>query len=239
MPEPLIQLTAASVEIAGRRLLDGVSFTASMGQMVAVLGPNGAGKSTLLKLISGIFPQATGKIFVQDYDPRSATPQKISQHLVYCPQQPQSLWNYRIGDLPSLLQPGATSNWFQTLELSELMHKRLGEVSGGEQKAAHLAFSLTALGDPFQKVVLWDEPTNGLDWHRQQIVQKIIQQLTQAGACVCVATHDFSLAYQAHQTAILEEGRLIAWGPPATTLTPEVIRNTWSVDLNLVTRSDR
>lgn len=235
MSNPLVQLTAVSLEIKGQRILDGVSLTAHAGEIVSLLGPNGAGKSTLLKTIAGLLPQATGTLHVHEHDPRTTSPATLAAQRVYAPQNPQSTWDYRLSDLPILLHPRVASiDWFAHFQLAGLMSKKFSELSGGEQKAAHLAFSLSSLGDPYQKIILWDEPTNGLDLSRQHLVRTTLTQLAQAGACVLVATHDLTLAYATTQTAVLEEGRLIAYGRPQATLTPEIIQSTWGIDLSLL-----
>jgi iron complex transport system ATP-binding protein len=238
MREPLVELIATSVEIKGRRILDGVSFAGFEGEIIGLLGPNGAGKSTLLKSIAGLLPDASGKISVLGCDPRKTTPATLATRRIYGPQNPHSTWDYRLEELLEILPPAAKSpDWFKHFQLSHLMTKKLSELSGGEQKAAHLAFSLSTLGDPYQKVILWDEPTNGLDLSRQQLLRTTLQQLAQAGACIIVATHDLTLARMTTKIAVLEEGRLIAFGRSASTLTPAIIQSTWGVDLDLLTTS--
>ena len=227
MSDALIHALGLGVEIAGRRIIDGVSLSAARGQAVAIVGPNGAGKTTLLRALAGLLP-SDGELEVGGYDPRLIDAATCAQTRAYCAQKPVSAWDYRIGDLGDIIgDPVGYADWLAKLQLGEFSDRRLSELSGGEQKGAHLAMAFTALADPFGGVLLLDEPAAALDLSRQEAVAQAIFAFAQAGGACVVATHDLSFAKRCDGVVVLSEGRLVAAGEPASTLTPEIISGVW------------
>ena len=229
MSDALIHALGLGVEIAGRRIIDGVSLSAARGQAVAIVGPNGAGKTTLLRALAGLLP-SDGELEVGGYDPRHIDAATCAQTRAYCAQKPVSAWDYRVGDLGDIIgDPVGYADWLAKLQLGEFSDRRLSELSGGEQKGAHLALAFTALADPFGGVLLLDEPAAALDLSRQEAVAQAIFAFAQAGGACVVATHDLSFAKRCDGVVVLSEGRLVAAGEPAATLTPEIISGVWGV----------
>lgn len=227
MSDVLVKALGLGVEVAGRRLIDGVSLSADPGQTVAVVGPNGAGKTTLLRALAGLIP-CDGDLKVGGYDPRVIDAETCARTRAYCAQKPASAWDYRVGDLGDIIGVSdGFADWLEKLHLSELAGRRLSELSGGEQKSAHLAMTFAALAEPFGGVLLLDEPAAALDLARQEAVRQAILAFAQAGAACIVATHDLAFARQCDRIVVLSEGRLLAAGEPATALTPEIISEVW------------
>jgi len=214
MSEPLIRALGLGVELAGRRVIDGVSLAASGGQIVALVGPNGAGKTTLLRALAGLLP-SSGEL-------------SVVEHRAYCAQKPSCAWDYRVRDLGEIVgQPAAFAEWLAKLGLADFGERRLSELSGGEQKCAHLAMALAALPEPYGNLLLLDEPAASLDLAKQAAVHQAIRACAQAGAGCVIATHDLAFARRCDQVIVLSEGRLVATGRPVTTLTREVIAEIW------------
>jgi iron complex transport system ATP-binding protein len=227
MGEIVIHALGLAVEIDGRRLLDGVSLSAERGQVVAVVGPNGSGKTTLLRALAGLLP-SDGELEVGGHDPRDVEPATSARTRAYCAQKPVSAWDYLVGDLGEIAgDPAGYADWLAKLQLVGFTDRRLSELSGGEQKGAHLAMSFAALAEPFDGALLLDEPATALDLGRQEAVRQAIGGFAHAGAACVVATHDLAFAMRCDLVIVLTEGRLIAAGPPATALTPDVIASTW------------
>ena len=113
------------------------------------------------------------------------------------------------------------------MRLGECAGRRLSELSGGEQKGAHLAMAFAALAEPFDGALLLDEPAAALDLNRQEAVTQAIFAFAQAGGACVVATHDLSFAKRCDAVVVLSEGRLVAAGEPTSTLTPEIISGVW------------
>ena len=227
MSDALIHALGLGVEIAGLRIIDGVSLSAARGQTVAIVGPNGAGKTTLLRALAGLLT-SEGELDVGGYDPRIIDAATCAQTRAYCAQKPVSAWDYRVRDLGDIIgDPVGYADWLAKLQLSEFSGRRLSELSGGEQKGAHLAMAFAALAEPFGGALLLDEPAASLDLGRQEAVAQAIFAFAQAGGACVVATHDLSFAKRCDGVVVLSEGRLVAAGEPASTLTPEIISGVW------------
>ncbi len=227
MSEALLKAVGIAVELGGRRVVDGVSLTAEAGRIVAVVGPNGAGKTSLLRALAGLV-DSTGELQVAGEDPRLASAQANARRRAYCAQKPTCAWGYRVSDLGEIVgAPEAFTEWLARLGLNELGERRLTRLSGGEQKAAHLAMTFASLADPFGTLLLLDEPADSLDVGRQALAAEAIRRFAQAGGAVIVATHDLAFARSCDVVVVLAEGRLVAIGAPADALTPAVIASTW------------
>ncbi len=227
MRDVLLEAVGLAVELGGRRVVDGVSLTAEAGRTVAVVGPNGAGKTSLLRALAGLV-ESTGELRVAGEDPRRASAQANARRRAYCAQKPACAWDYRVSDLGEIVgAPEAFAQWLDRLGLSELGERHLTRLSGGEQKAAHLAMAFASLADPFGTLLLLDEPADSLDVGRQALAAEAIRRFAQAGGAVVVATHDLAFARSCDVVVVLTEGRLIAIGAPADALSPAVIASAW------------
>ncbi len=227
MSEALLEAVGLAVELGGRRVVDGVSLTAEAGRIVAVVGPNGAGKTSLLRALAGLV-DSTGELHVAGEDPRRASAQANARRRAYCAQKPTCAWDYRVSDLGEIVgAPEAFTAWLARLGLNELGERRLTRLSGGEQKAAHLAMAFASLADPFRALLLLDEPAYALDVGRQALAAEAIRRFAQAGGAAVVATHDLAFARNCDVVVVLAEGRLVAIGAPADALTPAIIASTW------------
>lgn len=227
MSEPFLECAALAVELRGRRIIDGVSLRAEAGQVVAIVGPNGAGKTTLLRALAGLIA-STGELRVAGEDPRQASAQANARRRAYGAQQPTSAWDYRVSDLGDIVGASdAYADRLGSLDLSELASRRLSQLSGGEQKAAHLAMTLASLAEPYGALLLLDEPTASLDLARQSLVAAALRRFARAGGTVLVATHDLAFAREGDAVLVLAEGRAIGLGAPEAALTPAIIAATW------------
>lgn len=229
MAETVVRALGLAVEIDGRLLVDGVSLSAERGQVVAVVGPNGAGKTTFLRALAGLVA-CSGELEVGGYDPRFIDAATCARTRAYCAQKPVSAWDYRVADLGEIVgAPQGFAKQLALLQLDGFADQRLAELSGGEQKGAHLAMAFAALAEPFGGAMLLDEPAAALDLGRQEAVRQAIVSFAHAGAACVVATHDLRFARSCDLVIVLSEGRLVAAGPPSTALTPAIIAEIWGV----------
>jgi iron complex transport system ATP-binding protein len=227
MRETTIEAVALAVELGGRRVLDGVSLKAESHQVVAVVGPNGAGKTTLLRALAGLVA-STGELRVAGRDPRQDSAEANARRRAYCAQKPACAWDYRVRDLGEIVgAPEAFAGRLTQFGLHDLADRRLTRLSGGEQKAAHLAMAFASLVEPFGALLLLDEPADSLDVARQALAAEAIRGFAQAGGAAIVATHDLTFARRCDVAVVLAEGRLIAIGAPTDALSPQIIASTW------------
>jgi iron complex transport system ATP-binding protein len=229
-----IELSAVSVALAGRRIVDGVTAGVSDGEWVALIGPNGAGKTTLLRAIAGAVP-FDGEIRLRGRPTENLKRRERARLLAVVPQEPATPPWMTVGDyvligrtphLGYLGQEGhrdleAATRALQRLDLLEVADRPLGTLSGGEKQRAVVARALAQEA----AVVLLDEATASLDiGHQLQTFDLVDALRRERGLTVLSALHDLTLASRyAERLLLLDAGRLVAAGAPRDVLTEELI----------------
>ncbi len=240
-------LRDVTVSYGARTVVDAVSLDLGDGEWLSVIGPNGAGKSTLLAAAVGLVAHG-GQVLV-DGDP-ACRRRELARRIAYVPQNPERPAGMRVfdyvllGRTPHLSFLGVESSYdldvaaeaLALLDLSELAHRDVASLSGGEAQRVVLARAV-AQGAP---VLLLDEPTTALDIGRQQDVLALIDDLRRARSLTVLTTmHDLTLAGQfADRFVLLDEGRVVAEGSAPDVLTPELIRRHYRADVRVVEEED-
>jgi ABC-type Mn2+/Zn2+ transport system ATPase subunit len=187
-----LSIQEGEVGYEGRVILKEVNFTLTPGSLWVFVGPNGSGKTTLLKVVARILKIDRGKI---SFHPLLRTPSSIG----YTPQRfyPSPFLSLRVEEFLSLsfyrlplLKDEKRERWGEIqerLSLSPLLHRRLHELSGGEERRILLARAL--LRDPL--LLLLDEPTQGLDRESETTIRKELLHFHGRGdRSVILVTHD-------------------------------------------------
>lgn len=193
------------------RALHDVSLTLPRGQITGLLGTNGAGKSTLIDLILGLTSPTAGVIEVLGDTPRNA----IARGRVGAVLQTGGLLpDITVKETLELI--GATfptrrayADIIERAELGDLLSRRVGRCSGGEQQ--RLRFGLALLGDP--ELLLLDEPTAGMDTSARRHFWESMRNEAQAGRTILFTTHylDEADAF-AQRIIMLDKGQIRADG---------------------------
>lgn len=190
--------------------LNGVSFTANKGEVVALLGPNGAGKSTLMKILTGYLQPTSGEAFVNQY---SVSSNKIQAQkgIGYLPEQNPL---YRDMYVKEYLQFHASiaqftkkhvSDTIEQVGLTSEAHKKIKELSKGYQQRVGLAAAI--IHDP--EVLILDEPTTGLDPNQLVDIRKLLIELGQKKT-VLLSTHIMQeVEAMCDRILILNKGTLV------------------------------
>lgn len=232
---PLVELRAASFSYDHRAIaLAEVTATILPGEAHALIGPNGAGKSTLLKGLLGLIPAVDGELRVLGTTPRRAAggvgymPQsdELDPEFPVTLRQVVMMGRYRgIGPLrwPGRADRAAVTAALTRVGLLELADHHFGALSGGQQQRGMLARAIVAS----PRLLLLDEPFNGLDRPGRQALLELLRQLRREGIGVIVSTHDFQLATEACSHVLLLNRRQIAAGPISTTLSDQLLWQTF------------
>ncbi|WP_315070544.1 metal ABC transporter ATP-binding protein [Actinomyces massiliensis] len=233
--EPVVVLDDAAFAYNSRTVLTGVTGTVVGGEALALIGPNGSGKTTLLRGLLGMVRVAAGSLRVNGAAPGRAPRGSIG----YVPQVADLDPSFPVTVLDVVLmgtysrlglmrRPGRRERRrcreaLDAVGLSELASRRFGTLSGGQRQRVLVARCIAA--EP--RLILLDEPFNGLDQPNRDALLDIIARLKDRGIGVVVSTHDLVLARQTCEKAALLAGRQIAFGPRAEVLVPALIEQAY------------
>lgn len=233
LPEPCLEVRDVSFSIGGARLLDGVSFSASPGELVALVGPNGAGKSTMLALLAGDLVPTEGEVSLAGTAPHRWPAKALARQRSVMTQQHAQAFSFTVRELVEMGRaPHDASDRDEVLissaladaEIEDLAHRDVTTLSGGELARAVFARTLTQDAG----IVLLDEPTAALDLRHQETLMRRARALADDGRCVLVVLHDLSLAARfCDRLAVFSNGSLSALGTPEEVLTPERIEQVY------------
>ena len=196
--------------------VDHLSFEVRPGEIYGLLGPNGAGKTTTLRLLATLAKADSGTILVNGLD-CATDPLGIRRALAYVPAEaglPERLTPVEVVRLFARIQgvPNPKHRADQLLEQLGAAHYRnkpCGELSTGMKRRVVLARAL--VHNP--KVLLLDEPTDGLDVSGRQDVLELVKAQAQGGCSVVLSSHIMGEVEQiVHRIGVLHHGQLVAEG---------------------------
>ncbi len=204
------------VRYEGVAAVDGVSFTAEAGQVLALLGPNGAGKTTTVETLEGYRRPDAGTVSVLGLDPVAShaalTPRigvMLQEGGIYPGIRPREALALFASFYPC---PEDPDELVERLGLASVAGSTWRQLSGGERQ--RLSLALAVVGRP--EVAFLDEPTSGVDPVGRQVVRQVVRDLAAAGAAVVLTTHELDeAALLADQVVIIDRGRVVAAGAPA------------------------
>ncbi len=233
--DALVTLDHITVRLRDRFLLEDTYWQIKRGEHWAVIGPNGAGKSTLIKAISGDAPVVKGRI-VYHYlgEDSRRTPSRLSS-IARISFEQQRDWIRRYGDTPAeaVLQTALSSNTpsgdgrstlkalLRRLDLGSLLRRKLNTVSNGEARKLLIARALVRS----PRLLILDEPFEGLDDPSRRLVKGLIDQLTNGSTQVILVTHRFDeIGDRIAHVLCLKDGAVYAKGNRDEILRPEILR---------------
>ena len=177
---------------ATQKAVDDISFTVEKGSIFGLLGPNGAGKTTLLRMITGIFFQDHGEIWLEG---RKFDPINDVTRIGYMPEERGVYKKMKIGEQAVYLAQlkGLKKNiaiekvktWFLKFGMETWWNKKVEDLSKGMSQK--LQFVTTVLHEP--KLIILDEPFSGLDPVNANLIKDEIYELAKRGSSVIFSTH--------------------------------------------------
>lgn len=198
--------------------IKGVSFEVHEGQIFGLLGPNGAGKTTLMQMIATLMKPTSGQILI---DGLSAEKDLLEIHrkigfltneIKLDPMStPNNLFDFfaKLYDIPEKDLKDRKDESFARFGISPFADKRINELSTGMKQKISIAISL--IHNP--PVIIFDEPTNGLDILTSKQVTDYLKELKAKGHAIILSTHIFSVAEElCDEIAILVDGKIAAQG---------------------------
>jgi manganese/iron transport system ATP-binding protein len=230
----VLQYAGVSVGYHGMPVLTHVDLGLAAGQRLALVGPNGAGKSTLIKSILGLVPVLDGTATVFGVPPAQArsltgyVPQTdtLDADFPVTAAQVVLMGRYRrIGwwRPTRAADRRAVREALARVGLSDRAGKHFGTLSGGQRQRVLLARAIAA--EP--RLLLLDEPFNGVDAVSQEAILAVLRELSSDGTALVLSTHDLTLARELADLVGVLNGRQWALGAPAEAPTADTLRRAY------------
>ena len=172
----------------------GVSFSVKEGEVLGFLGPNGAGKSTTMRMITGFLPPTSGTAVIDGHD-ITADPIAAKRALGYLPESAPSYRAMTVRDYLAFVASvrsdacrdvkKAVADVIVKAKLEKVAGQTIETLSKGYRQRT--AFAAAIIHDP--KVLVMDEPTDGLDPNQKFTVREMIKSMAAAGKAIIISTH--------------------------------------------------
>jgi energy-coupling factor transport system ATP-binding protein len=220
--EPLVVVSGLGHRYEGHWALRGVDLTVRRGEFVALLGPNGAGKTTLARHLNGLLRPTEGRVEVAGLDTARADVPELSRAVGYLFQDPDDqIFASKVEDEVAfgLRNRGVpegeiASRVAEALEWMGLANEAAADpftLTRGQRQQVALASILALRPD----IIVFDEPTTGLDGQEQEQMMARLQELNRAGHTIIMITHaTWAAVGYADRVVLLQDGEVLADGPP-------------------------
>lgn len=224
----------------GRKtVLEAASLTVAAGEVVGVVGPNGAGKTSLLRAGLGLLPLSAGGAWLSGKALAQLKPDERSKLVGYLPQDRRVAWNLPARMVAALGATDLADEAADTLALEcldrvgaeALADRGVLDMSGGERARVLLARVLATRAP----LLVADEPVAGLDPDAQLLTLDLLRAEAGKGAAVVVTLHDLGLAARScDRIVVVDQGRIVAEGPPREALSRFILGQVFRLDGELV-----
>jgi ABC-2 type transport system ATP-binding protein len=216
--DPVLLAQGLVVDFAEMRAVDGFDLSVGAGTSVALVGRNGAGKSTTMRVLAGVLPPTGGSVTVAGVD-AARDPAGVRSLVGYCPDVggliPRATpWEHlqlaaRLRDMPDGWH-GRARDLLERFDLAAAADRVTSGFSHGMGR--RLSVLLAAFHEP--RLLLLDEPFDGVDPLGVEVTMELIAELRADGAAVLVSTHLLHLAMEAcDEAVVLRSGRVVAAAP--------------------------
>ncbi len=204
----------------GRKVVNGVSFTVSTGEIVGLLGPNGAGKTTSFYMTVGLVKPNGGKVFLDDKEVTKWPMFKRARAGIgYLPQETSVFRKLTVRDNLLLVlelagkskkeQKAKVAELAEELHITERLDSIAGVLSGGERRRVEIARAMAT--EP--KFILLDEPFTGIDPVTIEEIQAILFKLRGQGIGILITDHNVAATLKiTDRNYILIDGKIVAEG---------------------------
>jgi len=246
MSPPELRAEAVSLAYDDRLVVEDLSLAVPTGAITMVVGPNACGKSTLLRALARLLRPRAGAVLLDGQELHRLPTREVARRLGLLPQQPVAPDGLVVRDLVArgrhphqrwYRQWSAEDEAAVTAALAatgtvDLADRSVDELSGGQRQRVWIALALAQQTE----VLLLDEPTTFLDLAHQLEVLDLLADLHAAdGRTIVCVLHDLNLACRyAHHLVVLRDGRVLAEGPPAAVMTPDLVAEAFGLEVCVV-----
>ncbi len=214
MNYPLFEVTNLHSYYGDSHILQGINLEIYSGEIVVLVGRQGAGKTTLLLSLMGIHPLQQGKIILNGVELSGLPSWKIAQQGVGLVPENRRIFpdltveeNLEVAAESKRINENLSQAYTDFPELKALRFQRARNLSGGQQQM--LTIARTLIRDP--KLILMDEPTEGLAPVLIQRIQQVIQHLKNRGKTVLITGQNITFALDLASTVYILDTGIIQW----------------------------
>ena len=239
----VLDVAGASVSLAGRTVLDEVTFDVAAGQFTGLIGSNGAGKTTLLRAVLGLQRLSAGSVSVlgRPVGRGNRAVGYVPQKVLLDPDMPLRAWDLvalgldgnRFGmPLPSKRRSAVVDAMVAAVGAEGFARARVGQLSGGEQQRVLIAHALVSR----PKLLLLDEPLANLDLHSAQEVVGLLARLArEQEVAVLLSAHDINpLLPVMDRVVYIADGRAVS-GTTEEVISEEVLSGLYRHHVDVIT----
>jgi urea transport system ATP-binding protein len=216
--ETILKVEGLNQYYGGSHILRNLGFEAKLGEVTVILGRNGVGKTTLLKSLMGVVPVKAGSVLLDGADITKATSyERVRRGIGYVPQGREIFGRLTVDEnlrMGLATKRGGTPVPAELFELfpvlKQMIGRRGGDLSGGQQQQLAIARALAA----GPKVLILDEPTEGIQPSIIKDIGRVIRMLANRGTMAVLLVeqyYDFA-AELADQYLVMERGEIVARG---------------------------
>ena len=242
---PVLRATGVGAGFGDKSVLNDVTVVMRRGEMAALLGRNGVGKSTLLRVFSGVLTPSRGTVMLNGRSLDRMSRRETARHVAVAPDDLHVPFAFTVEEVVAM---GRTAHMrflhgesardrraiqcaLRLLNLGALASRLYNSLSAGERQRVVLAQALAQ--EPI--LLLLDEPTVHLDLAHQVEILCLVRTLNRAeGVTVLAAIHDVNLAALLFDRLIfLQDGHVVADGPPAETVTVDTVRQVYGASVRV------
>jgi phospholipid/cholesterol/gamma-HCH transport system ATP-binding protein len=227
----LLELRGISKSFGSNKVLDNIDLTIYRGEAVAIIGPSGTGKSTILRIIAGLLPADSGEIYVQGQKRQGLIEDSSDPIGIGMVFQQAALFDsltveenvgfllYQHSKLPPRRIKELVNDVLEMVGLPNIGNRYPAELSGGMRK--RVSFARAIVSNPENPedrpaLLLYDEPTAGLDPIASTVIEDLIRDIQKSNGCssYLIVTHqDSTIRRTADRVIFLHQGR-IQWSGP-------------------------
>lgn len=213
-----MEVESVSKSFGSIKAIRNVSLAIKEGEILGLLGPNGSGKSTTMKIILGIQKPDSGLVKVYDLNV-GERPVEAKMKIGYVPEIPY-LYDYLTAaeylDFVGVsygIEPEIRQQRVDELLQALHMEKHVNEVMSGFSQGMKQKISIVAALIHRPRILILDEPLNGLDPRSARIVKELLHRLAREGVAILFSTHVLEIAEAiCHRVTIMNEGSVLAEG---------------------------
>ncbi len=230
MEQPILKVEGLNVELNQNQILSNVSFEVKEKETLVILGPNGAGKTILFRALLGLVPYQ-GTVKWREGTKISYVPQRLSVERDL-PVTTREFLKLKGGTEPEITKALAAVGFEENKPHAghlrdHILNRKIGVLSGGEFQRVLIAWAL--LGHP--NVLLFDEPTAGVDISSEVTVYSLLHQLKEKeNLTILLISHELEVVYHFATSVLCLNKKSVCYGPPREALNSESLTKLFGAD---------